>query len=156
MRTYALLRRRLWFARGGLRWSLWPALALAGLNGCTPARDDLQHLVLPSGDSVRILLITRLAFSDGSPDALQLVYRSDKAVDDTVALRKQAEEVWPAFRPVVEGQALDAAVLTADLPSSATHVRAARVWTGTRHGFVVRKHPDGQWRLDGDTMSLPR
>lgn len=118
-------------------------------------KEDVRHLVLPSGDSVRILLVSQRTFSDGSPSALQVVYHSEEVESDTIVLRRQAKEVWTAFRPAVESQGLAAAVLTAEFSHSPIGVGSASVRTGTRYGFVVRKHQDGQWRFDGDTMSLP-
>lgn len=149
MRTRAFLRRL-----RQVRASLCPALALAVVSGCTRPKEDVRYLVLPSGDSVRVLLVAQRDFSDGSPSALQLVYRPEEAEGDTLVLRQQAKEVWTAFRPTVERQRLTAAVLTADIPGRAAGAGSARVWTGTQYGFVVRRDPGGQWRFDGDTASL--
>lgn len=79
--------------------------------GCTGAKAPVTKL--PSGNSIEVLGVTAMHFSNGPP-ALMLKYQTAISIQDTAALRKEAGEVWDRFRPDVEQKGFKNAILSAN------------------------------------------
>ena len=61
-----------------------------------------KHLRLVSGESLVIYRVKYWTFSSGEDPAMQFEYEALDSLGDTVALRRRARELWPAFAPYVE------------------------------------------------------
>src|SRR5262245_7811739 len=72
-----------------------------------------QVRTLRSGKAVKVMGIGQINFSK-APPALMLNYLTDLNVQDRVALRKEADEIWEEFRPEVEKAGLSGAILSAN------------------------------------------
>ena len=116
---------------------------------CACSGTKLEQVKLPSGDSIGVLGVTTMHFSNGPP-ALLLKYQTDKPINDTAALRKQAEEVWTQFRPQVERQGLKNAILSANDPP-----RGFIVTSNSTYNFVFDQRPDGSWHCSYDDKKQP-
>ena len=104
----------------------------------------LQEMKLPSGGSIGILNVTSMRFSNGPP-ALMLKYQTTKPINDTDALRKEAEEVWTEFRPQVEQQGFRNAVLSANDPP-----KGFILTRNSTYNFVFDRRSDGSWHCSFD------
>jgi hypothetical protein len=83
-------------------------------------------------------------FDDGSPPALQLQYITSASIDDSLALRREADEVWSAFVAEVEERGFSAAILTATVVTGQT----ADTTHFATYGFIAKKGSTGTWHLD--------
>jgi hypothetical protein len=74
-----------------------------------------------------------------------LKYQTNKPINDTDALRKEAEEIWEKFRPQVERQGFRNAVLSAnDRP------KGFILTSNSTYNFVFDQKPDGSWHCSFD------
>jgi hypothetical protein len=88
----------------------------------------------------------RINFSQGAP-ALMLKYQTDLKITDKVALRSEADEIWPLFRNDVERANLNEAIISAnEIP------HGFLITSNKGYNFVYKKSADGTWqRLDAAT-----
>jgi hypothetical protein len=101
---------------------------------------------LPSGKQVRVMGLGRINFSQGAP-ALMLKHQTDLRVTDKIALRSEADEIWPVFKTDVEHANLNAGIISAnEIP------QGFLVKSGLSCNFVYKKSGDGTWQcLDRGT-----
>jgi hypothetical protein len=97
---------------------LLSCLAHSGLAGGQPIKDAPSELRLASGKKVKVLSITRTTLHGSNEPALALQYVTEISISDTDKLWREVEEVWDAFRPLVEREKVRAAVVTANEPAS--------------------------------------
>jgi len=84
--------------------------------------------------------VTAMNFPQGGP-ALMLKYMTDVKIDDRVALRKEADEIWADFRPEAEKANVSSVILSANsIPSGGIIQR------GQAYNFVFQKDPSGVWK----------
>jgi hypothetical protein len=110
------------------------------LFGCSVnTKPDSQLYKLPSGKQVKITGMNKMDFANSDP-ALVLNYQTDIPIDDTVALRKEVDEIWRVFQRDVEAANLKGGVIRA------THLEGTGlVKNGKGYGFVFVKREDGKW-----------
>jgi hypothetical protein len=111
---------------------------------CACSSPKLAERKLPSGDSIGVIAVTAIHFNNGPP-ALMLKYQTSKPIQDTVALRKQADEIWLSFRPQVEQGGFKNAILSANDPPQGfifTH--------NSTYNFVFDQKADGSWHCSFD------
>ena len=113
-----------------------------------------KHLRLANGQSVVIYRVKYWTFSSGDDPAMQFEYEALDSLSDTVALRRRARELWPAFAPYVESLGLRNGIITA------THLNRHGIpgfWTVTTKHFGLLVHRDsvGTWRFKDDGGDLP-
>lgn len=123
------------------RWWICLVFVLC-LCGCSGQR--LQEVKLPSGDSIGLMSVTYMHFTNGPP-AMMLKYQTSKSITDTDALRKQAAEVWDHFRLQVEREGFKSAVLSANDPP-----KGFIFTTNSTYNFVFDQKADGSWRCSYD------
>ena len=92
-----------------------------------------------------MLGVGRVDFPQG-PAALMLKYETDLKTSDTVALRKEADEIWSVFRTDVEKGSFSAAVLSANEKATGTFFQKS-----SGYNCVYQRAADGRWHcLDDD------
>jgi hypothetical protein len=113
-----------------------------------------KRLYLPDGDTLTVFRVKLWHFDDGSAPALQVEYASPVPVSDTVALRRLAERIWPAFLPYVEEARVTAAILTA---TQLEKVGGPGPWLTRTHSYgLIAEHDTGRvWRLRHSRDVLP-
>jgi hypothetical protein len=123
----------------------WPLLCLSALflSACSSG-PNYRPVPLPSGKIIRVLAMTRMHFSSG-PDALMLRYQTDLKVSDTVALRKEIDEIWASFQTDVEKGNFREAIISANEIPSGTIFKQYQ-----SYNFVFKKNDDGSWRCTND------
>jgi len=126
------MNRRLWIC----------LLFVLTLSACLAQK--LQEIKLPSGDSIGVIGMTYMRFTDGPP-AMMIKYQTTTSITDTDALRKQAEEVWDHFRSQVELKGLKAAILSANDPP-----KGFIFTTNSTYNFVFDQKADGSWHCSYD------
>jgi hypothetical protein len=96
---------------------------------------------LPSGREIKVVGITKISFTKGDP-ALMLSYQTDLPINDLLALRKEAEEIWPVFRINVEQAQLKGAIISARQAPSGIFIKTSRLYN-----FTIVKHEDDSWHF---------
>jgi hypothetical protein len=117
-------------------------LLLLLLHACGSDRrrqPTYQIHTLPSGEQVKVLGIGRINFA-GSGPALMLRYQTDLEVDDTTALRAEADKLWEEFRKDAERAQVKSAVISANSAPSGGLVSRGRMFN-----FVYEKDAQGSW-----------
>jgi hypothetical protein len=117
-----------------------PASLLIFLLGAVACSGEPPHTVhtLPSGKQFKVLGMAKMAFPQGPP-ALMLRYLTEIDIQDRVALRREADEIWPVFRVDVEKANLSDAIL------SANRLKGSIINTGSSYNFVFKKNAAGAW-----------
>jgi hypothetical protein len=100
-------------------------------------------VTLPSGKQVKTLGVGQINFPQSGP-ALMLRYISDVPISDTLALGREADEIWTGFRIDVENARLNSAILSANSPPSGGLVSRSQ-----GYNFVFQRGPDGRWSRAG-------
>ena len=72
--------------------------------------------------------------------ALVMACETDISIDDSVALRKEAEEIWGIFKKDVEAASLTTGVIRMVHPEG-----HGLITLGRGYGFVFVKRADGLW-----------
>jgi hypothetical protein len=106
-------------------------------SGCS--RPASKATTLPSGKKINITSIVPMHFSNGG-NALLLNCETDISIDDSVALRKEADEIWGIFKINVENANLTNGIIRMVHPEGSgliTHIKG--------YGFVFVKRADGEW-----------
>ena len=114
-------------------------VVLIGLvwHGCSHSSGKL--ITLPSGKQITVTGVVSMHFPNGET-ALVIACDTDIAIDDSVALRKEVDEIWGLFKKDVEGAKLTNGVIRMVYPESGgliTHSKG--------YGFVFTKSADGLW-----------
>lgn len=127
-----------------LRLSIVLLLIVASMS-CGNQTQNFKLFKLPSGKEIKVTGMGKMDFPN-SDSALVMNYLTDISIDDKVALRKEADEIWRVFQKDVENANLKAGVIRA------THVEESGfVKSGKGYGFVFVKREDGKWHcLDDD------
>jgi hypothetical protein len=102
------------------------------------ARAD-ENVKLGSGKSVAVIAIGPTVSTYGW-SALTLKYRTTIPLDQTIALREEADEIWDQFAINAEKGGYQAAVISANEPAQGSIVQSNQGWN-----FVFKK-VDGSWR----------
>ena len=112
-------------------------IILAG--GCSTQGPSYQVTKLPSGKEIKLIGIGKIAFSNDSP-ALMLKYQTDLNIDNKIALKKEAEDIWNTFKNDVEKDNLSNAIINAN------EVPSGFIITKNRsYNYVFIKSSDGSW-----------
>jgi len=121
------------------------SLSLALLCFLSPSTaQQTQSLKLPSGRVIKVLGVGRIDFPQG-PAALMLKYETDLKTSDTIALRKEADEIWSVFKADVEKQSFKAAVLSANEKPTGNFLQKSN-----GYNFVYERAADGRWHCLAD------
>lgn len=126
-------------------------LALGGLvlclmaSGCRLVEPPPHQLrKLPSGKTIKVTSVAAINFAEGGR-ALMMKYLTDINIDDRLALRREADEIWADFKLEVERANVSTAILSANsLPGGGIIQR------GRGYNFVFQKDASGAWRGLGD------
>jgi hypothetical protein len=133
---------------------LWACVASEPAGQFGVYHEHNKRIYLPDGDTLTVYRVKLWEFKDGSPPALQLEYASPVPLSDTVALRRLAERIWPAFVPYVEEARVTTAILTA---TQLEKVGGPGAWAARTHSFgIVAEHDTGSvWRVRHSRELLP-
>ena len=110
------------------------ALLCACSNG--PA---YRSVTLPSGRVVKVLGVGPIRFGSGEI-GLSLTYQTDLKISDQDALRKEADEIWAAFRVDAEKAGVHSAIISANEIPEGMIIKKSRTYT-----FVYQKSDIGEW-----------
>lgn len=124
-----------------IRLAAFVLLASACGNAAPPPQ--YRIVTLPSGKQVKTLGVGQINFPQSGP-ALMLRYISDVPMSDTLALGREADEIWTGFRIDVENARLNSAILSAKSPPSSGLVSRSQ-----GYNFVFTRGPDGRWSRAG-------
>jgi hypothetical protein len=94
---------------------------------------------LPSGKQILVTGVGPRHFPSGET-ALVMACDTDISIDDTVALRKEVDEIWGLFRKDVEGAGLTNGVIRIVHPEGSGLITQSK-----GYGFGFIKRPDGSW-----------
>ncbi len=117
-------------------------IVLLSFNCGNGQKYDLK--TLPTGKQVKVLSIHPLTFGDG-PTSMVLAYQTDLKITDSVALRKEVQEIWFFFRDEVNRTNFRGAVISAnEVPTGfiVTH--------NNTFNFVFQKNQDSTWTMSPD------
>jgi hypothetical protein len=113
-------------------------------TACSVQGQPTREVKLPSGKIVNVIGVGQISFSNDSP-ALMLKYQTGLKITDTVALRKEVDEIWESFEAEVEQAKVRCAIVSAnEIP------RGVLFKTASGYNFVFTKQPDGSWRCMDD------
>jgi hypothetical protein len=94
---------------------------------------------LSSGKSVKVLSVTDINFGDGRR-TLMVKYLTDIKIDDRLALRREADEIWVDFKAEAERASVSSAVLSANSSGGGIIPR------DQSYNFVFQKDAAGVWK----------
>ena len=115
-----------------------PILILAG---CGASQPHVQVRRLSSGESVKVLGISKINSSASGP-ALMLKYQTDLNMDDADAVHAEAARIWVEFSKDAEQAQVQSAIVSANAPPT-----GAGVISHTRaYNFVFKQNARGDWR----------
>jgi hypothetical protein len=138
--------------RSSLLAALVVLLMSLGQGHAEPLKDAPTVLHLASGKQVKVISVVKTTLYGSDEDALSLQYTTEIKITDTEELYREVEEVWAAFRPLVEKERLRAAVVTAK--------KAARELFEISEGagWAWKQRADGSWHKPdaGDKARVPR
>ena len=72
-------------------------LLCAMLLCCCATAPTYRTVSLPDGKAIKVIGVMPIHFSSGET-SLMLKYQTDLKVDDTIALRKEADDIWSSFQ----------------------------------------------------------
>ncbi len=132
--------------------ALLSCLIQSALAGGQPIKDAPSVLRLASGKEVKVLSITRTALHGSDEPVLSLQYVTEISIGDTDKLYREVEEVWDAFRPLVEREKVRAAVVTANEPASGFLSMSKGA------GWAFKQRADGSWGApdESDHARVPK
>ena len=110
-------------------------------------------VTLGSGRTVTHVIVGHFVVPNESP-VIRLRYQTELALDDTVALRAEALELWPRFRIDVERGGYVNAAFLAEGPPTGLCFRHRGFCAYRGFGHLVRKRPDGLWYFDEELMPV--
>jgi hypothetical protein len=119
-------------------------IVVVGLAWLGHSRPPGRILTLPSGKQIVVTGVGPVYFPSGET-ALVMACDTDISIDDSVALRKEADEIWGLFKKDVERAALTNGVIRMVHPEGSgliTHSKG--------YGFVFVKRADGLWHCPQD------
>ena len=94
---------------------------------------------LPSGKEIKMLSLTTMTYSSGSP-AVIFKYQTDLAIDDVAALQAEANEIMGVLKIDAERTNVTRAMV------SASNEPKGVVFTQVKsYNFLFEKRPDGTW-----------
>ena len=127
-----------------LTWKKWVLilvliLVVGGLVSHGNSHPAGRLVTLPSGKQFVLTSISKTQFQNGET-ALVMVCETDIPIDDSVALRKEVDEIWGRFKKDVENANLTTGVIRM------VHTEGSGFIThGQGYGFVFVKRADGLW-----------
>lgn len=133
----------------GFRWGLRPYCWLGfilGLSTCVPVSNGQTAWVrLPSGREIRPAAVRY--FTDPKyPPFIRFIYDTKLDVDSGVALRQEAEEVWPLARDAASKYHVNQVVLLArEEPTGLLCIQRKGLCKYEAFGFALARASDGQW-----------
>ena len=132
--------------KGHMKLKTLPSLLVAlGVVSCTVGGGPRSEVrTLSSGKPLRVLGVGTMNFTEGSP-ALMLRYQTDLKLEDQVALRKEADEIWADFKSDVERANVGSAILSANSVPQGTIIQKSQ-----SYNFVFVKDPNGEWKCTND------
>jgi hypothetical protein len=114
-------------------------LLVVGLLWHGRSHPTARLFTLPSGKQIAVTGVGPMHFLNGEI-ALVMACDTDIPIDDSVALHKEADEIWGLFKKDVEGASLTNGVIRMVHPEGSgliTHSKG--------YGFVFVKRSDGLW-----------
>lgn len=105
------------------------------------SRRNYNLVTLPTGKQVKVLSSHPWTFRDGQT-SMMLEYETDLKISDSVALRKEVQELWVFFRQELDLTEFTSAIIGAhEAPSGfiVTHSKA--------FNYVFTKRKDGFWDM---------
>jgi hypothetical protein len=114
-------------------------------TGGEPVKDAPSVLKLASGKEVKVLSITRTTLHGSDEPALSLQYVTEISLSHSDDLWREIEEVWTAFRPLVEREKVRAAVVVANEPASGLLSMSHGA------GYAFKQRADGSWGAPDET-----
>ena len=121
------------------------SLLLAIMCACS-AGPKYQLHTLPDGKQIKVIKITKVAMATpkGPVSYLKLDYQTDLPLSNKVALEKEIEQIWVAFKNDAEQAGLNEAVISANTLPTGTLVQKS-----SSRGFAYKKSASGQWSRSG-------
>jgi len=128
------------------RSATYAVLIAVAISGCSNNNLQGNPVTLPSGRVVRVLSLSPMHYTSGSPPSLMLRYQTDLKVSEKAALRKEADDIWMMLRFDAErGQYASAIISANEIP------RGFILKNAGGYNFVYQKDKWGFWRcLDDD------
>jgi hypothetical protein len=108
----------------------------------------------PGGHQITHVILGHFVVPNEKP-VLRLRYETKLPLADTVALKNEARDLWPRFREDVDRGSYVNAAFLADAPPTGPCFRHRGLCFYKSYGFLARKHDDGRWYFDGDSVPLP-
>jgi hypothetical protein len=108
---------------------------------------------LPSGQSVTHLILGHFVTTAGP--VLRLRYETELPLDDTTALRRQARELWPAFRAKLERGGYHRGAFYPETKPTGVCYRYQGLCRYRGFGFPLGKNQDGRWYFEDTDEVLP-
>ncbi len=101
---------------------------------------------------MKVLPITRTTLHESDEAALALQYVTAISISDTDKLWREIEEVWDAFRSLVEREKVRAAAVTANEPASGLFSFSKGA------GWSFKQRADGSWGApdESDQARVPK
>lgn len=112
---------------------------LSACGGSPRTSPGYRVMSLPSGEQVKVLGVAPMSFAESGP-ALMLRYQTDVNLDDTLALRAEADRIWVMFRVDADSAHVRAAILSANAAPS-----GGIVSRGRGYNFIYQKDSAGTW-----------
>lgn len=111
------------------------------LASCDEKVPDYILHRLPSGKKIKLIGVGEVSCT-GDNIALMLKYKTDYNIDNSVALRREVEEIWQYFRADVERAGLKNAVISVDEP-----LRKRVTKVNCSYNFAVSKQSGAAWEF---------
>lgn len=123
------------------KWIIFSLLLF--VNACSDSQ-EFTAFKLPSGKEIKVTAIRKI-FLPQDTSALVFEYQTDSNIGNVEQLRKEAEMIWPVFRPDVEKSGLKNAVITAITPPVE---KLLILSTSKSSSFNVTRNLNGTWNFD--------
>ena len=117
---------------------------VAALVACT-CTAIAQVLELPSGRHVNIIGVTKMYSTNGKNSWLILDYRTNLAITNIEALKKEADQIWPYFKNIVEQAGMDEALIRANSEPTGVIFQTSKAFA-----VPYEQAADGTWSRVGD------
>ncbi|MEA3346524.1 MAG: hypothetical protein U9Q21_00350 [Candidatus Auribacterota bacterium] len=111
------------------------------LASCDEKVPDYILHRLPSGKKIKLIGVGEVSCT-GDNIALMLKYKTDYNIGNSVALRREVEEIWQYFRAYVERAGFKNAVISVDEP-----LRKKVIKVNRSYNFAISKQPGTAWEF---------
>ncbi len=111
------------------------------LASCDEQVPDYILHKLPSGKKIKLIGVGEVSCT-GDNIALMLKYKSDYNIDNSVAVRREVEEIWQYFQADVERAGFKNAVISVDEP-----LRKRLIKANCSYNFAISKQSGTAWEF---------